>query len=158
MIDFDLRQTLEDVVRDARAEECNEGLRLSTRLDTAIPAGVRGDQAHLRSLLLLLVGRAASVTTTGEIRVRASLDERRGDRLSVRFEVSDEGEALGDEQLADERIFDIDAGDPNLALWRQVAPLVAHDMGITSRVDGGNTYWFTAALDIAGAPFFTEPS
>ncbi|MDB5820197.1 MAG: sensor hybrid histidine kinase [Rhizobacter sp.] len=131
--------------------------RVEVLLDIAdIPGTLRGDPTRLAQMVLNLLSNAVKFTHVGYVRVRATLlgeDER---RLQLRFEVEDTGEGMSDE--AQRHLFTaFEQGDSTttrrhggtglgLSLTRQLATAMHGEVGVSSRLGQGSTFWFTAEL------------
>ncbi|MBE0616877.1 MAG: PAS domain S-box protein, partial [Proteobacteria bacterium] len=70
---FALRPLLESVVSTVGMTAHPKGLRLSQRVDTAVPDALRGDAGRLRQVLANLVGNAVKFTAQGEVEVTVGL-------------------------------------------------------------------------------------
>ena len=103
-IDFDLVQLVEGVAELVAEPAQTKGLELLAYCSPELPAALRGDPARIRQVLLNLAGNAVKFTAAGEVVVRATLDERAGDGLVVRFEVTDTGIGMAAEDR--DRLFD----------------------------------------------------
>src|SRR6266571_1668525 len=102
-VDFDLRQTIEDVC-DLLAERAqSKGLELACVIHDGVATQVRGDPGRLRQILLNLFGNAVKFTEKGEVVVRVTSEEQKRESALLRFEVSDTG--IGVAEDAKERIF-----------------------------------------------------
>jgi signal transduction histidine kinase/CheY-like chemotaxis protein/HPt (histidine-containing phosphotransfer) domain-containing protein len=155
-IDFDLRQTVEDVCELLAERAQTKGLELACVIHDTLPATVSGDPGRLRQILLNLVGNAIKFTERGEVVVRAlpaGQDER---AVAVRFEVSDTG--IGIPADAQGRIFHaFTQADESmtrryggtglgLAIARQLVEMMQGRIAVESEPGRGSTFWFTARL------------
>ena len=153
LLDFDLRTMVEDVA-DLLAEPAHrKGIELISAVDRDVPAVVRGDPGRLRQVLVNLAGNAVKFTDTGEVVIACSLTGRRGDRFLLRFDVRDTGCGVPDDQL--DRLFasftQLDSSMTRryggtglgLAIARQLTELMGGQIGATSSVGEGSTFWFT---------------
>ena len=80
----------------ARAED--KGIELIVDIDPTIPDGLIGDPTRLRQIMLNLTGNAVKFTETGHVALRVA--PLRGDAGRLRFEVTDTGIGLTEEQRA----------------------------------------------------------
>ena len=154
-IDFSLdalaKGTLDMVATAAR----EKGLELLLDTDR-MPDQIRGDPTRLSQALLNLLSNAVKFTTRGWVRLRISLLKTEGDRVLVRFEVTDTGAGISSQNQA--RLFSaFEQADSSttrqhggtglgLALTRAFARLMGGDAGVTSEPGAGSTFWFTAFL------------
>ncbi|HVW35676.1 MAG TPA: ATP-binding protein, partial [Pirellulales bacterium] len=95
------REILQEVDELMRARAEAKGLSLEVVCEDAVPALIETDAVRLRQILINLVGNAVKFTDTGEIRLRARLqDDFAAGPAHVCFEVSDTGIGISDEQLS----------------------------------------------------------
>ncbi|OLC53287.1 MAG: hypothetical protein AUH92_06265 [Acidobacteria bacterium 13_1_40CM_4_69_4] len=153
-VDFDLRQTVEDVC-DLLAERAHgKGLELACVIHDGVATQVRGDPGRLRQVLINLAGNAVKFTERGEVVVRVTSEAQGPDTATLRFEVSDTG--IGVSPEARERIFSAftqaDGSTTRryggtglgLAIARQLATMMGGAIGLDSEPGKGSTFWFTA--------------
>ena len=95
-VEFDLRQTIEDVVSLLAEAAQRKGLEFGCRMAADLPQSVRGDPVRLRQILTNLVNNAIKFTERGEVVV----DVRCGDGERVRLSVSDTGIGIAPEAAA----------------------------------------------------------
>jgi signal transduction histidine kinase/CheY-like chemotaxis protein/HPt (histidine-containing phosphotransfer) domain-containing protein len=95
-VDFDLRQTIDEVVAlFADGARC-KGLTFGCRMAEDLPECVRGDPARLHQILTNLVNNAIKFTERGEILV----DVRGEDGDRIRLSISDTGIGIAPEVIA----------------------------------------------------------
>ncbi len=153
--DFSLTAILDYVYSLIADQARSKGLTLEVDTD-AVPLWLRGDPTRLRQALLNYAGNAVKFTERGTISLRARLLEEVGDRLLVRFEVSDTGIGIAADELP--RLFaafgqaDVSTTRRHggtglgLAITRRLAQLMDGDVGVESVQGQGSTFWFTARL------------
>ena len=156
-LEFDLRATLEDTVELLSERAHAKGLELVCLVQPGVPDFLRGDPGRLRQILLNLGGNAIKFTHTGEVVIRASLEDSDADHTTVRFEVSDSG--IGIPTEAQSRLFQpfsqVDASTARhyggtglgLSICKQLAELMGGTIGVKSAEGAGSTFWFTARLE-----------
>ncbi|MDE2439898.1 MAG: cache domain-containing protein [Betaproteobacteria bacterium] len=142
-------------ILDERAT--SKGLRLSSRIDPAVPDLLRGDSVRIGQALLNFVGNAIKFSEHGEISLSASVDRDEGKQVVLRFEVQDEGIGMSAEQQtllfqafsqADDSITRRYGGTGlGLAINRHLARLMGGDVGVESREGAGSRFWMTVLLD-----------
>ena len=94
--EFVLKDVIDEVVELMRPLARQHGLHFSETVAADVPAALRGDPVRIRQILLNLLGNAIKFTEHGSVGLHvASLGA-----AGVRFEVSDTGPGLNDEQKA----------------------------------------------------------
>jgi signal transduction histidine kinase/DNA-binding response OmpR family regulator len=156
-IDFVLRTALEEVVGLQAARAHAKGLEMACLIPHGIPVVVRGDPGRLRQILTNLLGNAIKFTPAGEVVLRAKLAGESGDRVTIRFEITDTGIGISAEGRA--RLFQsfsqADASTTRqfggtglgLAISKRLAELMDGEIGVESEPGRGSTFWFTATLE-----------
>ena len=161
-IDFDLVALVESVAEIVSEPARAKDLELLAYCSPDLPPALRGDPARIRQVLFNLAGNAVKFTGEGEVVVRVWLAEREADRLVVRFEVSDTGIGVANEDAA--RIFEtFSQADSSttrryggtglgLAISRQLVAAMGGEIGVDSEPGAGSTFWFTVPLTHAHDP------
>jgi len=147
----DMAKLLHDAESLLRPLAQRKGLTLSFRFATPLPERLAGDRDHLKTVLLNLAGNAIKYTDHGHVAIIASYRAEAGDG-ALRIEVRDTGKGIAE---ADQpRMFDrfAQAADSErsreggvglgLALCRSLVELMGGEIGLTSAVGQGSTFWF----------------
>ena len=103
-IDFDLRDSVHDVLRVLSLRAHSKGLELSCRVRPEVPAALSGDGGRLRQILVNLVGNAIKFTPHGSVLVQIESEEKKGDQVVLHFTVTDTGIGIREEHRR--RIFE----------------------------------------------------
>ena len=172
----DLRPFVIDVASEFEALVSERGLNLSLAIGGSLPR-VRTDPAHLRQIIVNLLGNAVKYTPTGGIAVRARvIDERNTGRLPgepsaagapqgglawVALQVADSGIGIapGDRARVFEEFEQVNAGPRGdsmqrgtglgLPISRRLARLLGGDITVESELGKGST--FTLWIPVNGA-------
>jgi PAS domain S-box-containing protein len=156
---FDLKSTVEGVVQLLRVPANAKGLNFHSRVSPEIPLLLRGDAHRLRQVLTNLAGNAIKFTEHGEVRLEAMLEQRSGEKVTVRFSVTDTGIGIRPDQT--KRLFSpftqADASTTRkyggtglgLAICKQLVEMMGGTIGVDSREGNGSMFWFTAVLELA---------
>jgi signal transduction histidine kinase/DNA-binding response OmpR family regulator len=166
-LDFDLRQTVEDVCELLAEKAQAKKLELTCVIEDGVQTQAKGDPGRLRQILINLIGNAIKFTDAGEVVVRVlqeALDER---AVKLRFEVRDTG--IGIPAASRQRIFSafIQADGSTtrrfggtglgLAIAKQLAEMMGGAIGVDSEPGRGSTFWFTARLGRPAGPLLAKP-
>ncbi|HET7150412.1 MAG TPA: response regulator [Candidatus Acidoferrum sp.] len=155
---FNLRDTLEGVMRTLALRADEKGLELLCELAPETPELVRGDGSRLGQVVTNLVGNAIKFTHDGEVGLQVEVAERDGGDRNLHFTVSDTGIGIPPEKHA--LIFDPFAqadtsttrkyGGTGLGL--SISARLVHLMGgkiwLESEVGKGSRFHFTARLGL----------
>ncbi|MGH6824668.1 response regulator [Methyloceanibacter sp.] len=162
-IEFDLDKVLENVSNAVSERASAKGLEVIFDVEPSVAADcLRGDPLRLGQILINYCNNAIKFTEKGEVVVRARVLEANGDRLLVKFSVSDTGIGMTEEQIG--RLFQAfeqaDASTTRqyggtglgLTISKRLAELMGGKVGVTSEPGKGSTFWFTAYLEKSVAP------
>jgi two-component system sensor histidine kinase/response regulator len=89
--DFNLRETLGEIMDALSFRAHEKGLELAIHTDTDVPDHLLGDPGRLRQIIVNLVGNAIKFTEEGEVVLRVQTEERTGDKAILHVSVSDTG-------------------------------------------------------------------
>ncbi|MBN2886807.1 MAG: PAS domain S-box protein [Chromatiaceae bacterium] len=155
--DFELERIVDNVASLVRDRAESKGIELVVDLDE-VPRALHGDGLRLGQILLNFAGNAVKFTEQGSVTLRARRLGVLGDgRQRLRFEVSDTGIGLSEEQQ--ERMFQAfeqaDASTTRryggtglgLAISRRLVELMGGRIGVESALGKGSTFWIE--LDLA---------
>ncbi len=156
IVDFDLRELVEECVQTNAERADRKGLDLACLIRDGVPLALRGDPVRIRQVLLNLVGNAIKFTEQGGVTVRVGVIAVHTDAATIHVEVVDTG--IGVPPEARERIFNsFTQADGSmtrkyggtglgLAISKQLVDLMGGEIGFDSEPDKGSTFWFNVNL------------
>jgi two-component system, sensor histidine kinase and response regulator len=100
---FSPRNVIEDIIDIVSLSAVKAKVQLICDLDPNLPAGLVGDSARLRQVLLNLVTNAVKFSADGEVLLKASLEHTGPSGASIRFSVIDTEVGISSEDL--DRLF-----------------------------------------------------
>jgi len=173
-VDFNPRQTVEEVVELFAERARRKELGLACVFHDEVPTALRGDPGRLRQVLINLIGNALKFTDHGEVVVEVQSSKltvpssasapqtltREPGTLNpclLRFSVRDTGIGLTPDGCR--RLFQpfIQADGSTtrryggtglgLAIAKQLVEMMGGEIGVESEPGKGSTFWFTARLE-----------
>ena len=97
-VDFDFRECLAKTARLMAFSAEQKRLKLACDLDPRIPDTVKADPIRLRQIVLNLLSNAIKFTDKGKVLLKATLEDRRRDAVSIHVLVRDTGIGIAPEQ------------------------------------------------------------
>ncbi|WP_428568552.1 MAG: PAS domain S-box protein [Solidesulfovibrio sp. DCME] len=154
-VDFDLREAFDRALKPFHFSARQKGLKLSLRLEPALPEVVHGDPDRIAQVVRNLVGNALKFTDRGEVAVTVRL-ERPGDPLLMTCSVRDTGIGIPEarqgelfqvfSQLETPRARLYGGTGLGLAISRRLVEMMGGTIGLTSRAGEGSDFRFTVSL------------
>ena len=160
-VPFTLDHVLQQVAVLTGEKAHDKGLEFLVDVPRDIPQDLVGDPLRLGQVLTNLVNNAVKFTDRGEVRVKAELVERTGDKAQLRFSIRDTGIGMTPEQAA--KLFrpftqaDMSTtrkhGGTGLGLTisRRLVELMGGQIWLESVPGEGSTFLFTAWLGLGTA-------
>ena len=167
-IAFSLRRTVEEVAELMVTKAEEKGIDLIVRWHPEAPSHVVGDNGRIRQVLTNLVSNALKFTHSGHVLINVECEEIVDKVATLRVSVQDTGIGIQNDKL--ELVFDkftqADASTTRryggtglgLAICRQLVELMDGQIGVTSHVGEGSTFWFSLPLPLSDhAPAIVTP-
>jgi len=156
-VDFDVRTTVEDTAEMLSIRARDAGLRLCCRIGDDVPTNLKGDPGRLRQIITNLAGNSIKFTISGEIVITVELVSDAGTFVIIRFSVSDTGIGIPDDRLSIifEPFTQADSSTTRkyggtglgLSISKQLTLLFGGEIGCSSELGKGSTFWFTARFE-----------
>jgi two-component system, sensor histidine kinase and response regulator len=156
-IDFDLRETVEQVIELMAERAQTKNLKLCWLICPDVPTRLRGDPNRLRQVLLNLVGNAIKFTEKGEVAVELTRVNESTASLELRCAVRDTGIGLSEEsrrklfqpftQADSSTTRSFGGTGLGLAICRRLVGLMGGEIGVDSDLGAGSTFWFMVRLE-----------
>ncbi len=157
-IGFKLDEVIHSVATITGQKAHDKGLEFLVEVPSAIPQNLIGDPLRLGQILTNLINNAVKFTEQGEIRVKAEMLEKTGEKAKLRFSVRDTGIGMTPDQAA--RLFqpftqaDMSTtrkhGGTGLGLTisRKLVELMGGQIWLESEPGAGSTFIFTVWLGL----------
>ncbi|WP_164683958.1 response regulator [Vibrio maerlii] len=159
MIDFNLNDTIDNLVQIVSQKSQQKGLELLLDISTELPVDLRGDPLRLGQILINLVNNAIKFTDHGEIIIKAELIGRGDSGVQMQFSVRDSGIGMTPEQQA--RLFQsfsqADASTTRkyggtglgLTISKTLTEMMGGKIWVESESGVGSVFCFTANFGLA---------
>ena len=157
-IEFQLRDTLADMMRTLAVKAHEKGLDFAYRVPPEVPDRLVGDPGRLKQVIVNLTGNAIKFTGRGEILISVGVASRESGKAVLSFTVTDTGIGIPGHQL--QTIFEpFTQGDGSttrkyggtglgLAISAQLASLMGGKIWAESESGKGSSFHFTASLGV----------
>lgn len=166
-IDFDLRESVEEVLQLFAESAHQKGIELVCHISDDVPIALQGDSGRLRQLLTNLVGNAIKFTERGEVFIRVTELGKENDYGLLCFEIRDTGIGIAPED--EEHIFEaFSQADGTtmrryggtglgLAISKQLVELMGGEIAVLRTPNSGSTFRFTLRFKIRALSFRPAP-
>ena len=160
-IDFNLRDTLGDVVQTLAVRAHAKELELTLHVLPDVPDTLVGDPHKLRQIMFNLIGNAVKFTKSGEVIVEVGQERADKSEVWLHFAVKDTGIGIAPEQQA--KLFQafeqVDGSTTRefggtglgLAITREMVLLMGGEVELESEAGKGSTFSFIARFGIGTA-------
>ena len=167
-VPFQLRDIVEDVMVMLAPAAHSKNLDLVPLVYNDVPDNIMGDPLRVKQVITNLVNNAIKFTQTGEVVLRASLEEEDTEdhRVTLRLSITDSGVGLSraQQQSLFNAFNQADASTARqyggtglgLAISKRLVEEMGGSIGLESELGKGSTFWFTLTSDLSagneGAP------
>ena len=156
VIDFNLRETVEDVAELLTRRAHEKGLELLCDIQPDLSCQLKGDPGRLRQILINLTDNALKFTETGEVMIRVQESNENELYSELLFQVTDTG--IGITPEGSSRLFQsFSQADGSttrkyggtglgLAISKQLVQMMGGEIGVNTIEGSGSTFWFRITL------------
>jgi len=155
-IDFSIATLLDNFTNLISERAHAKGLQLMLDVAPDVPDLVVGDPLRVGQVLINYGNNAVKFTQQGQIQVSVSAQHLEPDHVTLRFAVRDTGIGLTPEQAAElfQSFHQADSSTSRryggtglgLAISRKLAERMGGEVGVSSQLGEGSTFWFTVRL------------
>ena len=149
---FDLRQTVNDVVKLFTIRAQAKTIKLTADLPEDLPVALLGDSGRLRQVLVNLLGNGIKFTRQGEVALRVEGLSQNDENVRLAFHVTDTGIGMAAEvqsqlfqpfKQADASTTRIYGGTGlGLFICKRLVQLMQGHIGVESVLGSGSHFWF----------------
>ncbi len=164
--DFEMRQTLDEVVQEQAVKAREKKITLNLVVDDDVPDALIGDSLRLRQIVLNLIGNAIKFTPVdGNVTTRAQVVDRDGDTPRVKISVTDTGIGIPPDKVGAlfQRYAQADASTARkyggtglgLSICKSLVELMEGSIGVTSESGKGSVFAFELPFKVQPAAAVT---
>ena len=159
---FSVRECVEGALDIVAPRAWEKGIELGCLIDEAAPAGILGDKARLRQVLLNLLSNAVKFTEAGEVVVLIEAEPRVAGSYLLELSVRDTGIGIAPERM--DRLFasfsQVDASTTRrfggtglgLAISKRLVKLMGGTISVESEQGRGSSFRIALPVEAAEAP------
>jgi len=160
-VPFQLRDIVEEVMVMLAPAAHAKNLDLVPLVYNDVPDNIMGDPLRVKQVITNLVNNAIKFTQTGEVVLRASLEEEETDsnRVTLRLSITDSGVGLSraQQQSLFNAFSQADASTARqyggtglgLAISKRLVEEMGGKIGLESELGKGSTFWLTLTSELA---------
>ncbi len=156
MVDFNLSDCLDSAMKTVSIGAHQKGLEMVYAIAEDIPDVLRGDVAHVRQIVLNLIGNAVKFTSRGEVVLRVEKEGEAEGQITLHFAVSDTGTGIpvekqqsifeGFTQADNSTSRQFGGSGLGLTISSQLVAAMGGRIWVDSQPGAGSTFHFTARL------------
>ncbi|AOY88516.1 hybrid sensor histidine kinase/response regulator [Marinobacter salinus] len=162
-VPFQLRDIVEDVMVMLAPAAHAKNLDLVPLVYNDVPDNIMGDPLRVKQVITNLVNNAIKFTQTGEVVLRASLEEEENEsnRITLRLSITDSGVGLSraQQQSLFNAFSQADASTARqyggtglgLAISKRLVEEMGGKIGLESELGKGSTFWFTLSSELSAS-------
>ncbi|MBL4634300.1 MAG: response regulator [Kofleriaceae bacterium] len=157
IISLDPRVLLEEAMEIVAPKIHAKGVELIAEIAPGLPQKVKGDPGRLRQIVINLLGNAAKFTSEGDVTVKLHFEDEK-----LIFAFADTGVGIPDSAHAKlfEKFSQADGSTTRkhggtglgLTICRQLVQLMDGEIGLTSTLEKGSTFFFSVPLEVEEGP------
>jgi len=156
---FNLKKRMKDVIIALKKSADDRKTKIHLEFDESIPNTLSGDPLKLSQILINLIGNSVKFTQNGDVFVRVQNIERINDKISLHFEIEDNG--VGISKKKQKSIFETFSQGSlqinrkfggtglGLSIVRNLLELMNSKIQLESQLGKGSKFWFNINFQVS---------
>jgi len=156
---FNLKKRMKDVIIALKKSADDRKTKIHLEFDESIPNTLSGDPLKLSQILINLIGNSVKFTQNGDVFVRVQNLERINDKISLHFEIEDNG--VGISKKKQKSIFETFSQGSlqinrkfggtglGLSIVRNLLELMNSKIQLESQLGKGSKFWFNINFQVS---------
>ncbi len=156
---FSLKKRINDVLIALKKSADDRKNNLHLEFDEAIPDRLVGDPLKLSQILINLIGNSVKFTQNGDVVVRVKKLEEKNSRVSLHFEIEDNG--VGISKKKQKSIFEtfsqaslqinrkFGGTGLGLSIVKNLLELMGSKINLESQLGKGSKFWFNITFEVS---------
>ncbi|MCG8609540.1 MAG: two-component sensor histidine kinase BarA [Pseudomonadales bacterium] len=159
---FKLRDIVDDVLTMLAPAAHQKNLDLVSLVYVDVPDDIIGDPLRVKQIITNLINNAIKFTQSGEVVLRAMIEEIDDNQVSIKISVTDTGVGLSrvQQQSLFHAFSQADASTARqyggtglgLVISKRLAEEMGGEIGLDSELGRGSSFWFTLVTEVAASP------
>lgn len=149
---LDLHILVNSVVSIQSTIGAAKGLSVVCTMGSNVPFLLKGDEQHLKQVLVNLIGNAIKFTDEGSVKLQVKKIQQNNDQAIIRFEVKDTGIGIAPALLP--KVFDdftqvsgkaqstVGGTGLGTTISKELVELMGGQIGVESELNTGSLFWF----------------
>jgi len=165
---FDLHGLVGEATQMLSARITDKNLEMIIRIRPDLPQMFIGDETRIRQVLINLIGNAIKFTELGHILIDVDGTKTDKNDWALKFSIKDTGMGISEDNL--EKVFEKfsqadgstrrehDGTGLGLAITSKLVTLMEGDLGVSSELGKGSTFWVELTLENDKTAAIAQPS
>ncbi len=158
-ITIDLKQAINETEKILKIKALDKGIDLSLNIHPETPKWVFGDQTRIKQILINLTNNAIKFTEKGFVNINVYPVQTIDNKVKIKFVIIDTGIGISKENHG--KLFKVfsqaeastarkfGGSGLGLTISKQLAELMGGEVGFTSELNKGSTFWFTGLFELS---------
>jgi len=165
-IPTDLKLAIKETEKILKLKANEKGLDLSLIIHPEVPKWILGDQTRIKQILINFTNNAIKFTESGFVNINVYPIEKKRNKITIKFDIIDTGIGISEDnhdklfkvfsQAEESTTRKFGGSGLGLAISKQLAEMMGGEVGFSSALGEGSTFWFTGVFELSAQPRKTQ--